>query len=364
MMITKHASKKSHLNEIDVIRAMACLSVVLLHAIKLEVDGSGLMEDALLTISGLLAFGTAAFVSISAIILAYSYPDKLPSGFYWKRIKLIMLPFICMAAFYSIGDNFQTLSRIPIEFIYNIMGNYHGWFILVIFQFYLLYQLFINYFSKASPVIMLTISLVINVIYLGFFNFTDPPDGNVYLNHLWERWYWYPFFGWVFYFTLSYYIGKSYHRFLMYIKKYYIWILIAFPISITLIIVDNIQWGFPAGSKRLDMILFTVTAMFLLFLISSKIRNTPFLLDVISRYSFGIYLIHWSGLLLWERIFELLNVDFGYMNIILIFAGSVMFSIAGVYIFNMFPLGKYIIGRVKHRGTITVKPIADVIKSV
>lgn len=334
-------------------RAFACLSIVLLHSIHFEVGntyhGEGLTEFILLTISGLLAFGTATFVSISAVVLAYSYPNKVPSYFYSKRLKLIFIPFLCMGAVYAISDNLDTVSRIPIDFLFNLLGNYHGWFVLVIFQFYVLHHLFTKYFSRIPPTVMLFISFVINIAYLGFFNFVSPPENNIYFKNMWERWYWYPFFGWVFYYTLAYYIGKNYADVIRYVKKYSVWVFTLLPVSAALIVLDNVYLDLPFGSKRVDMVLFTVISMFALLFICHKFKRIPALVSIISRYSFGIYLFHWSGLFLSRKIFNLLHIDFGYFNIILWFFISMVSSIFVIYILNKFSLGKYMIGQVKEK---------------
>src|SRR5699024_4129899 len=345
--------KKEHLNEIEMLRVVACVSIILFHAIHLEVgkeyNGEGLIEFVLLTISGLLAFGTPVFVSISAIVLAYSYPDNIPSHYYGKRLKFILIPFISMGIIYAISSNAGTVSRIPAAIMFNMLGNYHGWFVLVIFQFYILHHLFTKYLSRIPPTLMLLSAFAVNMAYLGFFNFVHPPGDNIYFQHLWERWYWYPFSAWLFYYTLAYYIGKNYHEVILFIHKYLIWILIGLPLTVVLIIMDNIYLELPYGSKRVDMILFTVLSIFILLFVCHKFKNIPVLFDVISRYSFGIYLLHWAGLFLAKKAFIWFGIDFGYFNIILWFFISIVSSILVIHLLNKFPFGKYIVGRVKQK---------------
>jgi membrane-bound acyltransferase YfiQ involved in biofilm formation len=339
---------KRNLNEINVLRAIACLCVVLLHTIKVVVEGNfggeTFFEEVLLTLAGFLSFGTPAFVFISIILFSYKYPNSLPSHFYSKRVKAILIPFVSMAVFYGIIQTYKDLSSFPKVFFYNLMGDFHGWFVLLIFQFYVLFHLFYKVGHKFSSYFILVLSLIVNVAYLGYFNFTSMPSNSKFVTFIWNQGHWVPFLGWFFYFTFAYYCGRNYDNFLKLVRKnrVYIWgILIC---SIILILIDNYFNLFSYGSKRIDMILFTVAIVTLILQGASNIKIVNSLIDTISKYSFGIYLLHMFYLTIFIKVFELLNIHLSYWNIILGFFLVVVASIISINIVNKLPFGKYVVG--------------------
>ena len=48
----------------------------------------------------------------------------------------------------------------------------------------------------------------------------------------------------------------------------------------------------PIQSKRVDIIFYTISLTFLFFYIASRMQNIPSFLIEVSKYSFGIYLLH------------------------------------------------------------------------
>ncbi len=336
------------IDEVSIVRVIACLSVVLLHSIKFSTGEStdGAVEFGLWSLAGLLSFGTSTFVFISALILAYSYPKSLPSGFYMKRIRFLLIPFACMAVFYAIISGLTKDWSIPKLVVYNLLGAYHGWFVLVIFQFYVLHQLYARYIDRFRPSVVLSVSFVITVVYLGFFNLMPPPDGQL-AAYIWERGYWMPFTGWLFYFSLAYYCGRNYQRFLRGLERYKWWIVAALPLTAGLIVYNNAYSSFGFGSKRVDMIGFTVVMILLLFLLFRGVKRIPPLVTLISQYSFGIYLVHWFFLDMMDRAVERFGIQLGYLEIPLLFVAGIACCIVTIWVFNhVVPFGQYVVGRI------------------
>lgn len=348
---------KRTISEVSIVRAIACMSVVLLHSIKFSTGESteGPVQFGMWTLAGLLSFGTSTFVFISALILAYSYPKDLPKGFYKKRIQFLFIPFACMAVFYAITSGIMNDWSIPKLVVYNMLGAYHGWFVLVIFQFYILHQLYARYIDRFRPMTVLVVSLIINVGYLAFFNLVPPISDNQYVAYIWDRGYWMPFTGWLFYFSLAYYCGKNYQQFLNVLEKYKWWIVAALPVSIGLIVYNNAFSSFGFGSKRMDMILFTVVMIFLMFLAFRRVTNIPPVLNLISQYSFGIYLVHWFYLEMMDLAIETFGIQIGYLEIPLLFFTGIALCIVTINLFNRFKLGQYIVGRINVRRPATEK---------
>lgn len=349
-MISKvNTAKKEHIQEVGVVRAIACLCIVFLHAIEFTV-GFGLDHDStsldyvLLTVAGILAFGTPAFIFISELLLSHAYPDRLPKAFYEKRIKLILVPFLCMAVFYAFMTNYDNITNFPELILLNIMGNYHGWFVLVIFQFYILHQLFNRFLTKVPAKLVLSVALIVNVAYLSIFNFIGPPSDSRIVSFVWDRGHWVPFLGWIFYFCFAYYCGRNYKAFMSMIHKYKV-LIVAFAVaSAALVIYVNSLHVFSFGSKRIDMIPLTTSFVMLLFLVAPKLNTRSGILNLVATCSFGIYLIHYFYLILYSRIMEAI-VNMGYWQVPVLFMAALFSSIGTVLVVNKLPFGQYLLGR-------------------
>jgi len=249
-----------------------------------------------------------------------------------------------MAIFYAVLSNISSPGLILKGIFYNLMGYYHGWFVLLIFQFYVLYHLFISIDNKLNPKIVLVSSLIINILYLSLFNFSNVPNSSDFTIFVWKQGFWVPFLGWFFYFTFAYYCGKNYNKFLNTVRKYQPVVWCCFVISIVIILINNYYDLFNYGSKRVDMILFTLSIVTLILYLFSNVKKVNFIINIISKYSFGIYLLHMFFLILFKEIFKLLNVHPGYWAIPFWFAGSIIASIISVYLVNKIPFGKYLVG--------------------
>lgn len=344
---------KQYINEIFTIRAIACLSIVLLHSLNYAIDGyrESLSSIEFFSASGfgmLLYFGTPTFILISEILIANSYKHHIPKGFLTKRFKYIFVPYIVMAIFYAVVDiylnelnfNFYTFT---IESAKNIfLGDWHGYFILIIFQFYILHALLYNKLKIWSPSKVLIISFIINFIYLAFFRLTDPMNF-IFADYIWERFHWMPIFGWLFYFFIAYYIGTNYNKFITYImkKKYFLVVILA--VSVAVMMCLTLTGVFTRTSKRPDMIFYTLSLVALLFLIASITKRIPKLLSMISRYSFGIYLVH---IVFLTVLFQPHNMIPFPIYVVLTFIGSLAGSIFIIYTFNKINIGKFIVGKI------------------
>lgn len=341
--------EKGILQEVIILRALACLSIVTLHTINQVVwleNGNASLDFTFLNISGLLSFGTPTFVLISIILLGYAYPEKLPNGFYKKRFNFILVPFIVMAFFYGIIFNLQNISSIPKYIFYNMFGYYHGWFVLLIFQFYFLYHFFIKYMRKISPVKVLIGAFVINVLYLGYFTLTSPPKDITFLNYFWEKGFWVPFFGWIFYFAIAFYWGQHYREWMQWARKNINLLAVLTVVSFGFIMFNNALGIFEFGSKRIDMIFFTVSLIMLLFALLSHLKEVPPFFQYISNYSFGIYLLHFFFIIVFREASLFLKLDFGYWNIVIWTPLSVICSIGAINILHKYRFGKYVVGQI------------------
>jgi membrane-bound acyltransferase YfiQ involved in biofilm formation len=334
-------------------RSISCLSILLLHSLaRAYADDNHTVN--LLRV--LLTFGTPTFIFISEFILARSYPQDLPANFWSKRLKFIMVPYILFGTFYALLKGFEQsvstgegLAATFGSFLWKhlLLGDYHGYFILVIFQFYLLHFLFHNYLKKWRPAVVMGCALLINLAYLGFFNFVKPSHTEIAI-YVWDKFYWVPFLGWLFYFTLAYYCGRNFSLFIDWLNKYSRWVIISPIVTgiICLYLYDKEILPI-ISSKRVDMLFFTTSMILFIYYIATKISTVPKAVVWVSQYSFGIYLIHPVYLAVMYSIFNVLSLDFHPIVLTVVyFMGSLLLSILTTYILNKIPYGYYFAGRI------------------
>ncbi|MDB5056411.1 MAG: hypothetical protein JWM44_4461 [Bacilli bacterium] len=338
--------------EIFILRSVACISIALLHCLNrvyvVEPEWEAL-------VGLLLTFGTPMFVFISEFVLSFSYQNRQPAHFWSKRVKYILLPYICFGTIYALlkaedlsrSDGSPLLANV-LYFLWRhiILGDYHGYFILVIFQFYLLHHFLRKALDRYSPQRMIVLSFIVNMLYLSFFNFVTPPN-TIFAHYLWDKLYWLPFPGWLLYFVIAYYLGRNYEWFKQQLIRFK-WIVLLLPIATAAIVLFDYEWGWLTmhSSKRIDMVFFTISMIFLLYYTAALIKTVPRSLLLISRYSFGIYLIHPLLLVILAKILPSLSLmDKGIFSVFILLFGCVLGSIFLVFLLHKVPIGPFIIGR-------------------
>ncbi|WP_046174515.1 acyltransferase family protein [Domibacillus indicus] len=341
---------KSTVEEIFLIRAIACLCVVLIHALTVVVwnfpPASEQIRSIMMSGQLLLMFATPIFVFISEFILAYNYKTAVPRGFFGKRLRFIFIPFVVMAVFYAwLSASPDGMAAVWERIGENLfLARYHGYFILIIFQFYLLHALFARFLARLSPVPVITVSLFINASYLSFFHFTVP----ALPADLWRFLYWIPFPGWLVYFVIGYYAGLYFEEFQQKVKRFKSWILLSWPVTASIVLFVH-QSGLitEISSKRIDVMVLTISTILLLFLAAFYVKRVPGWIIFISQYSFGIYLLHPFA----QKVIQWLVKPFDWSGhpaalTVLLWTGGTLISIALTGILNRLPLGAFIVGKI------------------
>ncbi|MDO7905705.1 acyltransferase [Paenibacillus sp. JX-17] len=140
--------RKTRIQEIDLLRGLAFLAVVMQHAIAhyAAVPQAGL-EDAVVMTMILTAakFAVPVFIFITGLVLFYNYDGELHYGqFLVKRFKDIIVPYLLWSVvFYvfnhgpvwNITADLQQLGRK----LFTGKTSFHLWYIVMIIQFYLLF---------------------------------------------------------------------------------------------------------------------------------------------------------------------------------------------------------------------------------
>jgi probable poly-beta-1,6-N-acetyl-D-glucosamine export protein len=338
---------KKQIQEIYWIRALACLSVVMIHAITRTTVVYDLPEATITffrTIQMMIMFATPMFVMISEVILANAYPTNLPKKFFYSRFSYIFLPYLLVPVlyviFFALLRGYDLSQMFAAYQRYILDAKWHGYFIIIIFQFFILHALYITVFKKVPAWIMLTVTFAINVYYLYKVNF-DPfslPEGLYNNARL-------PFWGWIFYFTVAFYFGKNIDVMKKHFKKGFI---ISFIASIaglsTVLYLYLTEVLVVVSSLRLDIMFYTIPLFFALFYLFSKIPTVPRAVLLINKYAFAIYLLH-------MLVIEMINLVLPKMNIglytILVFGVGVLGSIFMAFLLSKVPFSQFVIGKIR-----------------
>lgn len=213
----------------------------------------------------LLLFATPCFIILSETLLGMRYSEYIPQKFFRKRIKFIIIPYIFFALFVSFklyfsGSTSSSLWEIIMGIV--IQGKFFGWFVLVIFQFYILHVLFYKFLTKLKPIYPMYNRTII--LY------------------------------WLFYFIAGFYFGKYYDQVINFVNRKMKYFVIGWMLSIGYIAYNFFYLKvYLNESNRYDLLLFSaITFIFIVYLFK-KISNLeiPFIL-MVSEVSFFIYLSH------------------------------------------------------------------------
>lgn len=355
--------RKGTLEGVYVLRGLSCLNVVLAHSITrvLELKGEALTATATaayMLLRVFSTFGTPIFIFLSEFLLAYAYPQGVPEDFLKKRVRYIFIPYLSMGILYGALSTFEGTAYLSdpglMSFFIHVVKNFtlgfyrHGYFILVIFQFYLFHIHFHETFEKWSPKVVLPVALGINLFYLGIFNFTQTPIHHPIGEYLWKDFSWIPFPGWIFYFFLGYYCGRFYDAFKGGLWKHGMNITLAPPILGILVSYLQLKGMLTVNSsKRVDMLFFSVSMIFFLYRWALRHPNKIKGFRWLSRYSFGIYLLHMFYLALltaWIPHTPLIHWSGG-MLLIFLWGCSTILSIISTHLLGKQPWGVYVIGK-------------------
>ncbi|WP_162595833.1 acyltransferase family protein [Bacillus sp. CGMCC 1.16541] len=347
---------KKQISEIFWLRSVACLSVVLIHALSLVIVNYYAQGDTaqkvLQSLQLTLMYGTPMFVFISEFLLSYSYRQTIPKGFFKKRFQFIFLPYLIVGVLYAVYFQHQNgLESVLSQIKMNVIdARYHGYFVIIIFQFYVLHALYQKIERWIPMKVAIIGALMINVAYLGVVNFMDPAPFNI-SPVTWNIQSRLPFVGWIFYFIVGFYAGRHYNEFKAFVIKYAKLNMLLLLGSASVIV--WLYWSetlVGIHSKRVDVMFLTTFMILFLFYVATKMQRVPKLFITISQYSFGIYLLHplvQSQVMPYIKQIPSLNNPF--TATLLLLVGGVGLSMLLTYAINLIPIGKYMIGKVNVR---------------
>lgn len=349
--------KNNRIFYLDILRVIACLSVIMIHTSARYVDkniGSfnfwvGDIFD------GVSRIGVPLFVMISGTLMLdknYQFNSKK-----WiKHITKLITFFAFWSFIYSIIFNILTPIFINhesiniINFISSfVKGHYHLWFIYLIIGLYLIVPLlrlwvndnnkkYVEYFIVLSIIFTYIIPQIINIgsNYCDLFEqLNDIIEQNFQLTYVG---------GFTTYFILGWYI----HNYNIENKKMvYILGLIGLLTSIIGTYILSITSKKPLqmfGDLTIN-VLFQSLAIFVFikdkFITQKNINNT--IINSISKYSLGIYAMHDLIITIMYKILYKINLDFSLVNISIVFTTSFILSFLCSFIFSKIPFLKNVV---------------------
>lgn len=325
--------------EWDLLRVVACLSIVFLHSTTNVASVAGYVDsDGYQFLRAILCFATPTFIILSEVILAYRYSEKLPNNFWAKRFKLLYIPFLVFAVIDAFVSKHLTPSIVIHErFVQNLFsGIFSGWFVLVIFQFYFLHFLLTKW--KVSMKVLIPISIIIMYIHLLVINsnlsFVQKHSLVIFL----------PFTTWFGYFTIAYMVGKQYDQIRSQLVKYRWLLLLGVLLTFFLIWFSYFDLDHKnINSRRFDLFPFVV--LFSLFVMAWG-QYLPYIkaIRILSNYSYGIYLVHWQV----QRVIAPYLVPLSksvLLQILFLFLASLLITVIIMKIISLLPFGSFIVGR-------------------
>ncbi len=173
--------KKSHIYEVDFLRALTVFSVVAIHSIASTsylYSSSFLATRYTALFIHLLHYNREIFVFVTALVLTYVYHQRSFSTkkFWGKRLLFIFVPYVLWSFIYVKLNN-PTLplgSYLSLSAYDVLTGNasYQLYYILLALQYYAIFPFFLRFIKKIGkhPLTVLCISFIIQVsmIYIDF----------------------------------------------------------------------------------------------------------------------------------------------------------------------------------------------------
>ena len=161
--------------ELTYFRAFICILIVLVHILTQymgHVEDSETSELKLLYyIQNIIIFATPSFIILSQLLTTLNY-KTVDRHYLWKRVKYILCPYLLVGTFYAYSEHKITGNTFTEEWWKSvILGHWHGYFILIIMQFfvlsYLLYKVSPRIFDSKT---VLVLSFIVQFSFLHLYN--------------------------------------------------------------------------------------------------------------------------------------------------------------------------------------------------
>lgn len=340
---------KNPILEIQFIRAIACLLVVLVHVTGGVYDPeTGFPDYFILTLNQFSRLGTPVFAVISAFLLFNSVKNRgfNIKKFFLSRTTKIVVPFIIWTIIYStfsmIHYNVGFTDNFIFYFFTNFIlgtGFYHLYFIVTIIQFYIIFPLVQLARTGTALFLLFLVSLPVNLIFVGidhdFLNQINILNYIITGRSFILKWISFFMFGAL----LSYY----YKDVRAFCEKNIIFLSFLFSLVFVGLYFEIDLYRVLDSSRPQNLIYIPIFILFLLSIYPFVDKHILFfnIFDLIGKYSMGIYLVH-PLVLAYLDIF--LPNDFWFSEFILLpYILTIIISVLLVKLILFLPFSKYII---------------------
>lgn len=342
-------------DNLNTLRAWAIIGVIAIHVSMnfTKFTQFSWLPVTLATIDIYAHFAVPLFVAVSGFLLAMKYDGNYRIGtFYKKRINRIFYPFFIWSIIYLLLEpsNFNDPVRVALK-IFTGSAYYHLWFFFLIIQLYFIFP-FLRKALKNKNISVLILILAIQVIFRQFkTGLFDSEDLSLIFESL--------FFTYIFYFSLGIWINDNIGKVEKSLSKittsknnliFSISILISFAFSYNWLAVHNSFFEKITFLGLLEKIIlpFVFIMIFInLIRLSDSIRSgkVTYILNILAKYSFGIYLSHALILRILVKIMSKVNVTYEDLSFYaLSFVFTMIFSYIFCYVIERTPVSKPLLG--------------------
>ena len=316
--MSNEVKKNKILNYINVFRGLAILLIVAGHSMQFGEVGSLTQKISVEVFAG----GTALFIFISGFLFQHlsgkyefkNYMSKkwtnVIQPYLWTAIPGILFCFLFPIRYGNAFDGLNNFIQIPMMLSVGRVHNTPAWFIPMIILFFLSSWCLLKlekrgWLYKLMPLMFLITIFFprVDVDYNSTFGLTYSAKYLAYLKYV--------LMGYVHFFSM-YVFGMYCSSHKEIIDKFWNlrWLFISLMFIVSVLnVYSGMQGGFTNGT--LSKIFLTIIVLAYLkhydeWLISREKLNK--VLDIIAKYSFGIFFIHWYIFFLYNLIFNLQNV--------------------------------------------------------
>jgi surface polysaccharide O-acyltransferase-like enzyme len=342
-------------NNVNTLRGWAILGVIAIHVSMNFTKFTELswLPVSLAAIDIYAHFAVPLFVVISGFLLAVKYDSDYSIGaFYKKRLNRMLLPFLIWSVVYMLlkPENLKD----PFQAVFNIITGrsyYHLWFFFLIIQLYLVFP-FLRKFLKNKHFLIILIILFIQVLFRHLReDMAEPDNFTIIFKGL--------FLSYIFYFSFGIWTAdniESIEKILSRISSFINSVIFASTVLFSFLFSYN--WlaehnGF-FDRNSLFMLLEKIILPFVFIMIfinllrlSDSLKSKRFIngLNVLSRYSFGIYLSHVLFLRIVIKLLKYANITWNDLVFYPVsFTVTVIISILFCYMIEKTPTSNLLLG--------------------
>ncbi len=208
--------KKDKLYELDYMRFIACLAVMIVHITATAIDTNGYIRGSLpyiliLIINRSFKFTTPIFIFLSGVTSFYSYRKKEFKYFPFivKRLEKVLIAYLVWCViYYEVYIRMGYYTRDISFFIEHVrLGkmSYHLYFVIIITQMYIVGPIFYKIMKNSDKKIaILIVSAIITALCAEYMRFQD--SDRIFLKY-------------VFFYILGIYVTLEYEKYISWINK-------------------------------------------------------------------------------------------------------------------------------------------------